>query len=160
MSTNKTFVAEIDDPSLISFFIPMNCSENNRYVVGAGKSAFVIQWDGKSTNTEKVHDLFSVNLKKGKRFNHAAVDSNCGIYFGSFDDKLCGASSTQGFYYYTKKHGVKCLFNNTKTTTGLTFDEKTQTLYVLDGCSQIITAFKWKNGNLCNLILIQFILRF
>lgn len=138
----------------------MNCSENNRYVVGAGKSAFVIQWDGKSTNTEKVHDLFSVNLKKGKRFNHAAVDSNCGIYFGSFDDKLCGASSTQGFYYYTKKHGVKCLFNNTKTTTGLTFDEKTQTLYVLDGCSQIITAFKWKNGNLCNLILIQFILRF
>lgn len=157
LSTDETYTAQIKYPLAISFFIPMNCTDNNRFIVGAGESAFVIQWDGKSKHTKKLHNLFSVNLPKGSRFNHAAVDSNCGIYFGSFNVEYCDASPTQGFYYYTKKYGVKCLFSNTRTTTGLTFDEKTKTLYVLDGCTQIITAFTWENGNLCNLISINFI---
>lgn len=140
----------MDVPSPLSFLIPMNCSNNNRFVVGSGDSAYVIIWNGFSKFARKLRKLFSVDLSESSAnsFDVAAADPNCGIYFGSLSSKLCGAPATQGFYYYTKKYGVRNLFD-TEITTGMEFDGKTQTLYVLDGCTQIISAWKWKNGHLC-----------
>lgn len=96
--------------------------------------------------------MFNVNLKPNTTFNIAVADPNCGIYVGLKTSIICGVNLTQGFRYYTKTHGVRTIFIDTKVTTGLAFDEQTQILYFLDGCTKILAAFNWNPtfGNLCN----------
>lgn len=144
----------VADSPPIGFLIPMDCFDNSHFLVGAGNYSFVVQWDGRSTQATKVQDLFSVALGSDKSLNGAVVDPSCGIFFGSKNVQLCGASASQGFYYYRRDLGVNFL-SNTVITTGLAFDKRANMLYVLDGCRRTIWAWRWRNGNLCNLIVIR-----
>lgn len=116
----------------------------NRFVVGAGNTIILVEWDGISDTANFVKTLCEVEPNTGNIMNHAVASPSGEFIFGTFGTKLCSANNSQGLYQLKRNkfnYVVKTLFTDVKITSGVAIDETCNILYHLDGCLQLLTAY-------------------
>lgn len=146
----------------LSFILPK--TTENQFVVGHGKYAVTIQWNGKSTKAKVLYELFPLDENIPMSRTGAARTSPNGRFFAGtyFDPRRCNnVSATLSLYRYNPSSVcLRRLFGNFKSTAGIAFDKNAKKLYHLDTCQLIITEFDWnpKTGRI-GIILISMIFR-
>lgn len=91
-----------------------------------------------------------VHFNLGYWLHHFAVDIwHSFLKFNHDNFSLCnshhyatGAPAEQGFYRWTKKHGIETLPGKHQTATSLAYDYTRNTLYLIEGCIQTLWAYK------------------
>ena len=95
--------------------------------------------------------VFSAKVARMHTFWELRNDYKKTNNFTKLNGTFSGAKATQGLYSWHKKRGLKKLPGSYVTCNSMTYDNKRNILYVMDGCEQTIRAFKVdKNtGDVC-----------
>lgn len=161
------YSAYVQGLNSLAFILPVAAKSEkteNQFVVGYGKYAVTIQWNGKSTKAKVLHGLFPLDENIPMSRTGAARTSPNGRFFAGtyFDPKRCNnVSATLSLYRYNPSSvRLRRLFGNFKSTAGIAFDTNAKKLYHLDACQLIITEFDWnpKTGRI-GIIWISMIFR-
>ncbi|XP_037052276.1 putative sugar lactone lactonase YvrE [Bradysia coprophila] len=140
---DRMYKATVETNFTISFLFPSR-EAVNQFLVGAGNTIILVEWDGASETAKLVKVVCEVEANTGNIMNHAVASQFGELIFGTFAPKLCGANVTQGVYQLERNKNqsvVKTLFTDVKVTSGVAIDEKLSVLYHLDGCLQELTAY-------------------
>ncbi|KAG4069833.1 hypothetical protein HA402_006848 [Bradysia odoriphaga] len=148
------YKAVVETNFTISFLFPAR-EVVNQFLVGAGNTIILVEWDGLSDTAKLVKVVCEVEASTGNIMNHAVAGPLGEFIFGTFAPKLCGANVTQGVYQLKLNKFnsvVKTLFTDVKVTSGVAIDEKRSVLYHLDGCLQELTVYdrNFITGDLSN----------
>lgn len=112
----------------------------------------VVEWDGQSSNAKVIRSVLSLEKDPSNIMNEAKAGPHGQLFTGTFGLKLCGSASNNSFFSYSKKNGLKCIFNDLKMNLGWTWNTKKNKFYFLDGCGLRIYEFDWdsQTGDFCN----------
>lgn len=126
--------------------MPVDGSDRE-YIVGANRTAILIDWDGTSPKARKVRDLFSI--PNGLSTVLAGPTGN--LYVGSYGPTYCAEPPIYPLYQYTSCGCIAQVADDFIGITGTAIDKKRNIFYVIDACSKLLTSFKWdaKTGKLC-----------
>lgn len=132
----------------VAFFIPIQ-GYTDRYVVGSGPSAVIIQWNGTSPVARVLETLFT--LPAGTILNSALVAPDNSLYLGTYGLTLCVVNPDYPMYRYTRQTGLVQITGGFKSTVGMFIVQSSNILYQLDGCTKILSAFNWSpfTGAIC-----------
>lgn len=136
---NRIFKATVETQFTIAFIFPSKQAAN-MFFVGAGNTIILVKWNGVDDTAKFYKLVCEVERNTGNIMDHAVAGPNNEFIFGTFAPTLCGSNATQGLYQY-KKSVVKTLLTGVKITSGVAIDVKSNILYHLDGCLQILTAY-------------------
>lgn len=146
---DKVYKLVVDSASYATFIQPIE-GHRNRFLIGINGTASVFNWDGHSSEAAKVKDVFSI--APNTNFNSFTVGPNNDFIAGGFGGVFCGSEANISLYQYDAATGELCSGEaHYKSITGLALNEKENTLYNLDACTQTIKALDYnpQNGDLC-----------
>lgn len=125
---------------------------NDQYfAVGTG-DVLIVKWNGMSTKATVVKTAFTDGRNRAlSRFDTATPDRRGRFFGGTLEPEFCNATVIQSFYRYTDDGGLVELISGLKSSTGTVFDEERRTMYHLDSCQLLITAYDWdpETGDIC-----------
>lgn len=132
----------------IAFVIPLQ-NHPNLFVIGASRSACIVQWDGFASSGTVLETLFT--LPFGTVLNSALVGPDNSLYIGTYGLTLCVVNPDYPMFRYTRQTGLVQISRGFESTVGMFIVQSTRTFYQLDGCSKILTAFNWDpcTGAIC-----------
>lgn len=145
--SNKTYNATVDNVKYISFIIPVK-ERDNEFVIGAGNSLTVINWDGKSAKGKIIKKISEVNVPE-VRFNDGKVDPTSRFLFsgtmraeehGSVLDSRLGT-----LYNYSTKKGFSSFQGNIGISNGLAWNEKANKFYYIDTVDYNVKEYDYNN---------------
>lgn len=155
---NKVYTATADGIFGPAFLFPIRNS-STRYVTSGGPNSalVVVEWDGRSSTAKMVDTVFS--LPPDQLLNSAFAAPNGDLFTGTYSPTLCNITPRMPFYRYSKNGGLVQIASNFRSTVGVFLMESTQTMYHMDGCWKILSAFDWdsKSGNLCKWKYYEFV---
>lgn len=166
------YSAYIEGANSASFILPINSMQNcskkcskkkNLFAVGVGSQVLIIKWNGKSIRAKVVRGLFSLDSNiPSSRTSLARAGVRGRFYGGTFYYQNCNGPPSLSFYKYDPIYGLKRIFGDLISTSGITFDDNYLQLYHLDSCQALITAFDGSQpeGDLCKFRLSFFFLNF
>lgn len=155
LDEDKFYSAKIEGEATAQFIIPIKCRKNH-FAAGLQEGVKEIEWDGKSSTARVTRTIFLTARCPGCPTNHmssAIADPKGRFYGGTLTSSFCNpaepANST--FYRYTKRKGLKRIFENIRVSTGIVFNKKEKKCYYVDSCTFEIREFKWnpRSGALC-----------
>lgn len=123
------------------------------FAVGIGSQVVIIKWNGKSTRAKIVRRILSLDQNiPSSRTSIARVGARGRFYGGTFYDQQCKGSPALSFYKYDPILGLKRIFGDLISTSGIAFDDTNAKLYHLDSCQSLITSYDGSQpeGDLCN----------
>lgn len=133
---NTVQTLTIDGLTEPSYFIPLNGS-SDQYVVSAGGSAYVVNWDGSSDRGSVERKLFTISpdliMDSGYTTEYGE------LFTGTITSDHCKGTPTHGFYRYTREYGLEQIADHFTGTTGVAIIDNT--LLHMDGCLQLLTAW-------------------
>lgn len=132
----------------VAFVMPL-LGYIDRFLVGAGRSAVIVEWDGISVFASVLETLFT--LPFGTVLNSALVGPDNSLYIGTYGLTLCVVNPDYPMFRYTRQTGLVQISRGFESTVGMFIVQSTRTFYQLDGCSKILTAFNWDpcTGAIC-----------
>lgn len=133
---NTTQTLTVDGVTYPAFFVPVEGS-SDKYVVGSNQSAYIIDWDGSSDRGTIERTVFTV--APDSLLNSAFTTATGELYTGTYGPTYCAGTPTQSFYRYTEADGLEVISSHFTSTVGTVIIENT--LYHLDGCQQLLSAF-------------------
>jgi gluconolactonase len=143
-TTNKTYTARILGENYISFIFPVE-GTTNQFIVGAGRRLLLITWDGMTTMGQIVRILGELPTD-GVRFNDAKVDSRGRLYLGTMISEETGNvfdmnKRVGSLYRFTMTEGLTEIKTKIGLSNGITFNDKTNTMYFVDSYDLTIKQF-------------------
>lgn len=134
-TTNRTYTARILGETYVSFIIPVD-GVTNQFVVGAGRRLLLVTWDGITTMGQIVRILAELPVD-GLRFNDAQTDSRGRLFVGTMITEETGnvfdlTKRLGSLYRFTMTEGLTEIKNKVGLANGITFNEKTNTMYFVD----------------------------
>lgn len=133
---NRLYTITVNGVRNPSFFIPI-AGSHNRYLVGSKEKAVAIIWDGHSTTGHLDQIIFFIT--PGTSISSAYTSSFGELFVGSLASNYCATLPTLSLYRYTIGSGLVEVASHFRSTTGVIMTN--DTLYHLDGCSQVLSAF-------------------
>lgn len=139
----------------IGYIVPVRreCKRcKNVLSVGIGHDGVLIEWDGVTKTARILKKLFSVDANDPMSLTDIARPDRMGrLYGGSFAPTFCLTARNKTFYKYSSVEGYTPLFHDIYTTSGVAFNDKTNTIYQVDVCLLLISEFDYdpKTGNIC-----------
>lgn len=165
------YSAYIEGVTSPSFIVPLrkngkkcsNCKKsknankcNDQYFAVGADEVLIVKWNGMSTEAIVVGTAFTVERNRAEsRFDACGMPDRRGRFFGgTISPQICNATAIQSLYRYTDDGGLVNLVSGLKSSTGIVFDEKRRTMYHLDTCQLLITAYDWdpETGDICKCI--------
>lgn len=146
LTTEKFFTARLLGEGGLSFIFPVEGTKNE-FIVGAGKRLLLITWDGLTTILTIKRVLVELPIT-GVRFNDAKTDSRGRLYVGTMIDGETGnifdfTKRVGSLYMYTLTEGLVELKTKVGFANGITFNEKTGTMYFVDSYDLNIKQYMW-----------------
>jgi pyruvate kinase len=150
----KAKIKDNDEP--IGFIIPIE-DRDDEFVVGAGKDATVIRWDGRSGYAHVVRVLGEVDkFKSANRINDGKCDPLGRLFFGTMGDESTDLKSnpTGSFYRFSVEKGAENLKSSIGISNGLTWNENLGKFYYIDSITQDVKIFDYdaSTGNISKFI--------
>lgn len=154
---NKVYKAKIEGVDLAGFAIPVQSSPD-RFVVGAGRRAVVVHWDGLSPNATVEKVLFEVEMNEkrfdGNRFNDGKCDPRGRLFAGTM--RYVGDEFEHrwgSLYRYNHENGGKVLTvkSDIGISNGLTWNEKSKKFYYIDTTDYEVKEYDYnfQTGEFC-----------
>lgn len=137
LAENKTYSCTVEGVLNPSFIFPVRDSYD-QFLVGSNNSAVIVNWDGESDTGYIERTVFSVT--PNTIINNAYVTESGDMYLGNYGPTFCNTGPHLSFYKYTVDGGLVEIANHYRSTVGVLIVE--DTLYHLDACSQILSAYK------------------
>lgn len=146
---NKVYTTTANGLNRPAFLIPIHGSPARFLTSTNGSMLVIVKWDGHSSAAAIERTV--ATLPSDQFFNSAFVAPNGDLYTGTYAPTLCNIQSKMPYYRYSKSDGLVKIADNFRSTVGSFLVERTCTMYQLDGCTKILSAFRWNpsTGNLC-----------
>lgn len=138
LGDDTVYKATIDNGDYTGFISPID-GHPNRFIVGAGASAAMIDWDGSSPTATRGDTVFDIEPNTNFLTFLAGPDDD--YYFGGFNKSFCLSPANLPLYFYTASKGQSVVASNFKAITGLVLFEKYNVMCVLDSCASKIVIF-------------------
>ncbi|XP_055306657.1 regucalcin-like, partial [Sitodiplosis mosellana] len=138
---NRVYYCSVPGFSQPSFFIPVR-GKHGVYSMGQNTSIYEVGWDGFSTVCNIIAKVTSAEDGTTHHTNAAIARPKGALHFGYYSQNLCGDPANQGLYRWQKKSDLERLPGSYVTVNSMGFDYKRGILYVSDGCTHTVRAFK------------------
>lgn len=135
LSTNTTQTLTVDGIAPPSFFIPIEGS-TDKYFIGSSRSAYVVNWDGRSDQGQIDRIVFTVPANSSIDSVYTTADG--ALYMGTLGTDECVGEPSQGFFRYTRTKGLEEIASPFMSTVGTVIINNT--LFHMDGCRQLLSA--------------------
>lgn len=142
----KAKIKDNDEP--LGFIVPIE-GRNDEFVVGAGRYATVIRWDGRSGFSTVVRVLGEVDkYKSANRINDGKCDPHGRLFFGTMGDETTDLKTnpTASFYRFSIEDGPQNLKDSIGISNGLTWNEGLGKFYYIDSITQDIKVFDYDSS--------------
>jgi len=145
-TTFKTYTAKILGETWISFIFPVD-GMPNQFIVGAGKRLLLITWDGIHTMAHIVRILTELPMDT-VRFHSATTDTRGRLFITTtmFEETGTVYDTTKklgSLYRFTMDEGLVEMKTKLGMPTGLTFNERMTTFYLVDSYDMMIKQFMY-----------------
>lgn len=153
LSEHRLYSAYIDGESMPIYIFPIKRRED-MFAVGLANATKIIRWQKHTTVATVVSTLFTLELNDPTmRSVIGRVDPKGRLYAGTFSYLFCGGTTKTSFFMYRRGEGVRHIFENAVTTTGIAFNMPARKLYHLDSCRHQIVEFDADKvtGDICKM---------
>lgn len=143
---NTVYTTTADGVIQPSLLYPIQHS-SNRFLTSTTQpqpALVIIEWDGKSATANLTETVQT--FPNGQLLNYGYVGPNGDLFIGTFTAELCHSSAIMPFYRYSADDGLEVITSNLVSTSGVYLMERTQTLYLVDGCQKKLYAFDWSRA--------------
>ena len=143
-TTHQLTTAKILGETCISFIVPCE-GTTDQFIIGAGKRLLMITWDGIHTTAHITRVLTELPFD-GVRFTEGTTDTRGRLFCGTMLTEETGntfdyTKRVGGLYRYTLEEGLVEIKTKIGKSTGITFNDKTNTCYHVDSYDLKITQF-------------------
>lgn len=134
----KLYTLTIDGVNNPAIFLPLN-NTNNKFLASSDDHAFIVEWDGNSTDVQMGETVFTV--PQGSNVDSASVGPNGKVYVGNFGPQYCLESARFSYYGLSESHDLEEYGNGFITSVGGVLIEKENIYYHMDTCGKKLSAF-------------------
>lgn len=155
VNSQQIFQAYVEGVTGVSYLVPVKkCKQCNTqkdlFLIGAQHNNSIIQWDGHASVAKVILPLFNIEADvDSSRMERANQNHQGDIFVGTTHNAYCSGPANSSLYTYTAINGPQTVATGFKSTTGLTFRNKT--IYHVDICKQTLTEIQQNNNGACKM---------
>lgn len=156
LDSKKISVFKLLGETIFGFCIPVQ-GQANQFMVGAGKRLHLVNWDGIHSMGKVEKVLAEIDID-GVRMNHARVDKNGRLFFGTVMDEvhckrpidIFDRPRIGGLYRYTMEQGLAQLKSKIGFPNGISWNSSWTKMFFVDSFDLQVFQFDYdvKSGNI------------
>lgn len=124
------------DQERVTLVVPVE-GQDNKYVVGVGRTLQLMEWDGKTTTPTSLSGMFSVEPNNpGNRFNDGKCDARGRLWAGTMNDNDFSAN-----FYRVDTNSIQTVQTNVGISNGIAWNRDSTLMYYIDTPTNKVDVF-------------------